>query len=73
MPTRIEADLALHAAQVALEIARALPGGQERFQALKEAGILRTRATNLVLDIERIERERLAAIKIALSEKAPRR
>jgi hypothetical protein len=42
--TPSEADLAWKAAQAALDVARQLPAGAERFEALKQAGKLRLEA-----------------------------
>ena len=60
MAGRADAVSAQQTAQVALEEARL-------FQALKQADLIRTRAINLILEIERTERERLVAIKAAAS------
>lgn len=67
LASRADGVAALQEAQAALDAARLLPCGHDRFQALKEAGLLRSRALDLVLKMELIEREKLIAIKAAAS------
>ena len=61
--SRSDAAAALQESQAALNAARLLPCGPDRIEALKEAGLLRSRALDLVLKIEVIEHEKLTAIR----------